>query len=656
VYTIQDLLNFFPRYHHDYSIIVSINQLDGEYLKTIRVGVNNFKNIKLKGRGRTMQKAKLTDHSGTIDVTWFNQPFLENTINKSEEFFVVGKLDSKSQSRQLLSPEIEPILDYKENIHTARITPVYSLTEGIKQKWLRQKIKWVLDYLEYITDLSDNLPDRIKDKFGLVEYKDALRNIHFPPDRESLTTAKNRLAFDEMLSIQLKVEKNKLIRQNQKSIEIDTKLAKKTVEKFINLLPFDLTQGQLSAISDILEDFDKPQPMRRLIQGDVGSGKTIIAIVSGIITALSGKDVAIMAPTAILANQLYNEFRKYVEKFKIETILMTTDTKNRAKTISKQDTINTKEATFPRDTGHIWVGTHALLYSNNIKHSSLGLVVIDEQHRFGVEQRNQLLRFPENTSENEAPNYLVMSATPIPRTIAQTIFGDMDRTIIEDKPKDRLEVKTFLTPENKRTDSYDWIKEKIEGGNQVFWVCPLIEDSEKIVAKSVKETYEQVKNHFSEYKIEYVVGTQKEKDKRDILSQFANKEFEILVSTSVIEVGIDIPNANVIIIEGSERFGLAQLHQLRGRVGRGVNQSYALLYLSDETNASKEAIERLKYFSRENDGFKVAEYDLHRRGPGEVYGIRQSGIPEFKIASIMDGELIEKTKKAAKMIIDSHDT
>lgn len=648
---IFDLLYYFPKYHHDFSKIVGSDQLNFDYPQTIKGSIKGFRNVKLKGRNKTMQKAWFEDENGRVELTWFNQPFIENTLAKSNTFLVAAKLDTKSLKPQCLSPEIEPFWEGNESLNIGRITPVYKLTEGIKQKWLRHKIKWICDYIDYIVDIEDEIFDTIGDKFKLIAIKQALKQIHFPGSNNELLDAKKRIGFDEMLSIQLRVEKNKIIRKRSFSNPIKYKFALSLLDKFKNILPFELTDGQLSTIEEIIEDFKQHYPMRRLVQGDVGSGKTLVAIFAAILIATRGENVIVMAPTSILAKQLFNEFEKYRESFDLKMELVTQDTQKRQNTTLKIELDSSNNQTNACKMGNILIGTHSLLYLEETKTTNLGLVIIDEQHRFGVEQRSQLLQGMNSSIANK-PNYLVMSATPIPRTIAQTLFGDMDRSIIRDKPKNRLAVKTFLTPEAKRMSSYKWISERIDEGNQIFWVCPLIEESEVLATKSVNETYKSVKTSFPNHKVEYLTGAHKEIDKMKIIQEFKDHKFDILVSTSLIEVGIDIPNANIIVIEGSERFGLAQLHQLRGRVGRSINQGYCLLYITNEEICSTDVLGRLKFFAKETDGFKVAEFDLKRRGPGEVYGTKQSGIPNLKIASIFDDKLIEDTKKAAQILLN----
>ncbi|MBD3363148.1 ATP-dependent DNA helicase RecG [Candidatus Dojkabacteria bacterium] len=637
IYTVQDLLYHFPNYHHDFSQIVNISNLEYEKIKTIKVCIEKFTTIRLKGKKvKSMQKAKVSDQSGEIEVIWFNQPFLKDVMKENQEVYLAAKLNPKANHLQISNPEYE-IPREKEATHLARITPVYSLTEGIKQKWLRSKIKWLIDKIEYINDLEETLPKKILEKFDLIKLKKAIRDIHFPKKQAGLKQSRKRLGFEELLEIQIKLEETRKIRKNKKGPKISTKHWQKA-EELIESLTFKLTKDQKKALDNIQEDTEKKIPMYRLLHGDVGTGKTLVAIITTYATVKAGHKTAVMAPTTVLANQLYKEFSKYLEPHNIDCKLFTS---NKKVDISQKSKKNLQ----------VIIGTHSLLHQDPKLYSDIGLIIIDEQHRFGVEQRANLVELTTKGKSNYQPHYLMMTATPIPRTMAITFFGDMDLTLIKEKPTNKEIVETFYVPQKKRDASYNWVEERIKEGNQVFWICPLIEESDKLQTKSVKQTHKELKKIYPELKIKLLHGQIKEEEKNKLLSDFNEQEFDILVSTSVIEVGIDIPNANLIVIEGAERFGLAQLHQLRGRVGRHSGKAYCLLFASDEKLISQDAKKRLKYFASENDGLKISEYDLERRGPGEVYGTRQSGIPDLKIAKLTDIDLIVDTKKAAKMIL-----
>lgn len=657
--TIEDLLYYFPRYHHDYSDIVSINELDYETIKTIKVTLGKVQNVRLKNkRVKNMQKVKAFDDDGEIDVVWFNQPFIPDILKEGDEVYFAAKLNEKSHKPQITNPEYE-VAKESESTHVGRITPIYPLTEGIKQKWLRTKIKWLIDKLEFVTDLDDKLNTSIREKYNLEDLRYSITNIHFPDSKDTLFKARNRLAFEEMLAIQLKLEK--LRKEHLKSkapiIHIDEKNS--ISKKFIETLPFKLTNDQTQSIEIIKDDIQKGIPMKRLLHGDVGSGKTLVAIAASLEVVNSGLDAVIMAPTTVLAKQLHTNFSEFLEPFNLKIDLYTSSTKNSTNKASKGrgDNLKLLEKTPKTDPtkGDVIIGTHSLLFLNEEFFSNMGILVIDEQHRFGVGQRNKISEEINKETKEEKPHYLMMTATPIPRTMAMTFFGDMDLTLISEKPKDRKPLKTFLVPERKRKDGYKWIEDQIKvDNNQVFWICPLIDESEKLQTKSVKQTYSELTQVYPDLKIELLHGQLKEEEKNKLLNDFKDKKFDILVSTSVIEVGIDIPNANYIVIEGAERFGLAQLHQLRGRVGRGDKQAYCFLFHSDGSTSNNESVERLKYFSSENDGLKIAEYDLERRGPGEVYGTKQSGIPNLRLAKLTDVELIKQTREAAKILLSNN--
>lgn len=441
-----------------------------------------------------------------------------------------------------------------------------------------------------------------------------------------------------MLQVQMKSLNRKRELEKFKSINIDIKILNKSIKEFILNVPFTLTNDQQSVIDEILRDLVRPSPMYRLLQGDVGSGKTVIAAAAAQATIDNGYNVIIMSPTTILANQTFKAFKKFMPATKIE--LITSTTQKIPCTTPKKDTKSLKQ----RKEATIYIGTHALLYQNERDTTNIGLVIIDEQHRFGVEQRQQLI----NIAGDIKPNYLVMTATPIPRTMMLALFGDMQTSILYSKPKGRKDVLTYLVPQEKKEDAFIWINNKIKEGEQVFWICPLIEDSDKSNLKSIEVVYKELSSNIK-YPVQILHGKIKEEIKNSILDDFKNQKFNVLLATTVVEVGIDIPNANIIVIESSEQFGLAQLHQLRGRVGRNKNQGYCFLFLNNEDNIKAKT--RLEFFTKEKDGLKISEFDLKNRGPGEVYGTIQSGIPNLKIANIYDIDLIQKTRSAATKIL-----
>ncbi len=629
IYVISDLLTFYPKNYHDFSKIYKIDELDDD-VKTFKATVVKFSNTRTRKRNFTIQKAVVKDNNSYIDIIWFNQPFLETSIKTGKTYLFSGKLDPKNYKPQIISPEFEQIK--KTQTHLGRISPIYHLTKGISNKWLRSRIHWLIDHIEYIEDLTETLDPRIIKKYDLLGIKNTVINIHFPTSKELLKKAKYRLAFEELLHIQIQLTKNKsflkqfktdIIKTNQK----DLKILKKQ-------FGYKLTDDQEQAIENIKIKLNSPKPTNILLSGDVGSGKTIVAIASALFTAKSGYQTAIIAPTTVLAEQHYKTFIKLLKPFNLKITLITNAT--------KKSEINGKN--------NIIIGTHAVLFKKRELFNNLNLVIIDEQHRFGVEQRQELRKTFSNIKTKKTINFLMMTATPIPRTLALTLFNDLDVIQIKQKPLQRKETKTFLVSEKKRQDALKWIKTQAKKGIQIFWVAPLIEESEKLDTKSVETLYKELKDKLTNLNIEFLHGKLTTKEKNKILEKFKNfkkNKIHILVSTSVIEVGIDIPNANIIVIEGAERFGLAQLHQLRGRVGRSDQKSWCLLFTSHPP--SKEQKERLTYFSKVTDGFKLSEFDLNLRGPGEVYGLKQSGIPLLQFAKLTDMNLIEKTKEAVNL-------
>lgn len=634
--TVRDLITYFPRNYFDSSQIHSISELSRQEKKTFKAVITDFKSTRTKKRNFTIQTAIASDGDDAVEIIWFNQPFLKNSIKLNKEYIFSGKLSPKSYRPQVQSPEFEEVKE--EQTHLGLITPIYPLTEGISVKWLRSRIKWILDNIDYITDLEEYLPDFIIDEYRLENIKPAVTQTHFPSELDAVKKARYRIAFDELLKIQVQIHKQRKENQGLKAEVI--KLDSRIIDNLIKDFGFELTEDQKNAIKEVAEDLSSQSPMNRLLSGDVGSGKTIVAIAAALLTAKAGFQTAILAPTTVLADQHYESFTKLLEPFGVRIKLVSSNTTK--KDISDADVI---------------IGTQAILFQKSDLFSKLALVVVDEQHRFGVEQREELVKAFTDKENMTSVHLLNMTATPIPRTLALTLFGDLEVSEIKQKPKMRKPTQSYLVPEKKREDAINWIEDKAKEGVQVFWITPLIEESDKLEVASVKKTYKTLKEKLKDLNIELLHGQIKPQDKQELLENFKNfdkKQIHILVSTSVIEVGIDIPNANIIVIEGAERFGLAQLHQLRGRVGRSSQDSWCFLFTSEEPEGDLKA--RLEYFAQENDGFKLAEYDLQRRGPGEVYGTRQSGIPELKVANIFDLDLVKTTKDAAIKLDDDNFT
>ena len=613
IYTIEDLLYHYPIKYTDSRNITEISNLSENDTHVINGIILSINTIYTKNR-MIFTKAIIEDNTGKAEIIWFNQKYLEQTIKNQSNIIIVGKCKLQKNGIYLFSsPQFEIIKNNTETVHFLKITPIYNQTKGISSKWLRSRIKNLL----LNTIIEDPLPQEIKEKYDLLDKKEALEKLHFPANFEDIKKAKKRLGFDEILYIQilsyLKREERK--KRDFYKIVID----QNKVDQFIKDLPFILTQSQIKCINEIYEDIKKDIPMNRLIEGDVGSGKTIIAIIIAYTMALENIQSAVMVPTLILSKQHYLNFSEYLNKYNIEIQQITNNTKS----------IN--------PSAHIFIGTHALLFKKGFL-ENVGLVIIDEQHRFGVTQRELLIQ------HGKSPHILTMSATPIPRTLALGIYGDLDISIINEKPKERIPIKTYIVPQEKREDAYNFIKERLNKKEKTFILCPLIEESDKIDIKNVENEYKLLKEDiFKEYNVGLIHGKMKNKD--TIMEDFRNNKYDILVTTQVIEVGIDIQSATIMVIENAERFGLAQLHQIRGRVGRSQKQSYCFLFTNDINN------ERLRFFTKNNDGMKLAEFDLKSRGPGEVYGSNQSGAPDLKMASLLDSQLIKLTRTASIDII-----
>lgn len=591
--TVKDLLYHVPSRYEDYSIISKISDLQEGETVTVQGKVLEIKN-QFTRRGFTLQKASIEDESGTVEALWFNQRFLPQAIHKGDLVSLSGKV----KNHHLESPDYE-VIRQSRTIHTGRLVPIYPETAGISSKWLRSRINSVLKQIT-ITDYLNDQP---------IDLNTAIAQIHFPDSLEIAQKAHDRLAFDELLISQLESKQRreewqkKTVGNKFKIVEIREKLG-----TFVKNLPFELTQAQKNTVNEIYQDLARDTPMNRLLQGDVGSGKTVVAALAMLATKLNSFQAILMAPTEILANQHFETFKKMGIKAGLAT--------GNSKLDLNSDIV---------------IGTHALL---NVAFKKLALVVFDEQHRFGVEQRAKL------TVKGINPHVLTMTATPIPRTVALTLYGDLDISILNEMPIGRLPVKTWVVPEHKRADAYKWIKKY-----QAFIVCPLIEESETLqTVKSAKKEFDHLqKDVFPDLKLGLIHGQLKSVEKDQVLEKFRQQKLDILVATPVVEVGIDVPTATVMVIEGADRFGLAQLHQLRGRVGRADRQSYCLLFGDN--------FERLKYLEDINDGLKLAETDLKMRGPGERFGLSQHGKWDLKIATFSNLELVEKSNALAQKVL-----
>lgn len=615
IFTVEDLLHHYPFRYDDYSIISPINQVQvGEEL-TIQGKVESIVNSYTKN-GKQIIKAVISDGTGKITTSWFNQAYLLTSFTKDELYRFSGKIAFFGREKTLVSPVFEKAI---QGIHTGRLVPVYPETYGVSSKWLRSRIAAALKIVG--DQLSETLPTNIVRELDLLGENQAIFQIHFPDNVNAIYLAKKRLAFDELLLLQLAGISR---RQQWQKLQLEAPLMvnRESVNAFISRLPYKLTVSQHKVIKEILAGLDNKTPMNRLLQGDVGSGKTVVAAIAALVTHDNHQQTLIMAPTEILARQHYQTFTELFLNTNVSISLIAQGHKD----------INLE--------ADIIIGTHALLYQT-FTDRKIGLIVIDEQHRFGVEQREIIAK------KGRAVNLLTMTATPIPRTIALAAFGDLDISTIDELPPGRQVAKAWLVPNAKRQDAYRWIKKRIiDDGDQVFIVCPYIDESENnVTVKAATKEFDRLRNTvFPDLKLALLHGRLKSVAKQNILQSFRAGEYHILVATPVVEVGIDIPNATIIIVETAENFGLAELHQLRGRVGRGTKPGYCLLF-TDST--SPEVVSRLKLLETLTQGNRLAEADLQLRGPGDIFGLRQHGYPKLKIADYSDLALIESAKKTA---------
>ncbi len=624
--TVEDLVKHIPFRYRDTRELLTIAQFKESEEGTFLAQIADTKNIFTRSR-RKLTTVRVANDEDTLTLTFFNQTYLTKVLKPGEWYIFDGKI-TRGKGKNIYNPKYEKYegdLDLQTNL--GKIYGTYHETKGITSKNIRKILSQIKDEIPIL--FNEPLPSEVLHDQKLAGIEFALRQIHFPDSKDDLERARERLAFDEMLKVALKIEKQTIERTKQKSrvIGIDKELH----EELLNSLPYPLTKDQGNAIEDILKDIRKKQPMNRLLNGDVGSGKTIVAASAILQCVKSGHSAILLAPTTVLARQHFDTLQETLRPFGIDTELC----------ISQEKTVSDAD-------NKLIVGTHAVLHQKELP-KDFNLLIVDEQHRFGVEQREQLLEIKEYT-----PHYLTMTATPIPRSLTEVVFGSTDISIIKEKPTRRIEIDTKYVPITKREACFEWIKDRIIESNykeQAFFIYPLIEENETDI-KSVKGEYEVLKkNHFKKIKTALLHGRMKDKEKSKILNDFKNKKYNVLVSTSVIEVGIDIPDATMIVIEDAERFGLAQLHQLRGRVGRSNLESYCFVIPSENIEEKEASLERLKYFSTHSSGFDVAEYDLEQRGPGEVYGINQSGIPSFKVANLGDIDLLSRCREVARKLL-----
>lgn len=624
--TVDDLINFLPRTYEDYSHTTNIANITPGKV-TIKARCEKIATRPVR-RGLRITTATLADETGKLQAVWFNQPYRETQLKAVDEFYFSGEFEFNYNRYQMTNPSAELVKDMP--VQTNRILPVYRSIKGLKIPLVR---KLLAELRPLISVLPETLPEDIVSSEKLISHSQAILNMHFPNSQEDAEKARERLGFEELFQLLLASQLNR--QANAKLTGWQIPFNQKIVSNFVKQLPFDLTSAQRIAAWDIIKDLEKLTPMNRLLQGDVGSGKTVVAGLVACQVAQAGFQTAIMAPTEILASQHAETLNKLLEPFGIQVGLLTGSVKGKVRQTLLDQIENGKV--------EVIVGTHALI-QETVKFYKLGFVVIDEQHRFGVEQRQQLLKKSEFM-----PHMLAMTATPIPRSLALTVYGELDVSVLNELPKGRKPIITKIWSPNSRAQLYEKVDAEITAGRQAYVICNLIEENPDNEIKSVQAEYKRLQNSiFKHRRIGLLHGKLKPADKDAVMKQFADKEIDILVSTTVVEVGVDVPNATIIIIEDADRFGLSQLHQLRGRVGRSDFQSYCYLV----TSTSQKPSQRLKAVESSNDGFYLAEVDLKLRGPGEIYGKAQHGPLNLQIASLADTKLINRAQKEAKLFVE----
>lgn len=626
IHTVGDLATYWPRRYDDYSNVTSTAELQPGPV-TVSGTIGNITSRYVR-RGMHITEAQAHDATGSVRLVWFNQPYRATSIKPGQQYFIAGNYELSNRRFGLLNPTLELAQEF--TVNTARIVPVYKETKGLTSRQIRAAVAEALTGVR----LKETLPDWLLDEADLLDYQNATQAMHFPENNDALAAAQRRIGFDEVFALSLASQYAKQELQLEKALPVS--FNKQLAQSFVGKLPFQLTDGQRATLWQIFQDIERDVPMNRLVEGDVGSGKTVVAAMAALMAVEQGYQVAFMAPTELLARQHANTVQKLManEGYGDRVGLLVGSLKPAQKTAAR--------AAIQDGRIQIIIGTHALI-QESVDMQKLALVIIDEQHRFGVEQRKKLM-----LKAGHMPHVLSMTATPIPRSLALTLYGELDISIIKDKPAGRQPVRTELVSPNSRAQLFKTLEAELQAGRQLFVVCPLITESEVLEADSAEATYEQLRTgELKKWRVGLLHGKLKAADKQAVMEQFINHQLDVLVATTVIEVGVDIPNASVMLIRSPERFGLAQLHQLRGRIGRGAHQSYCYALLGDSKAASK----RLRAFESSHDGFKLSELDLQLRGPGAIYGTMQHGALDLRVAQLSDTQLIAEAQTAAKQFI-----
>lgn len=627
IYTINDLIEYFPRDYDDRSNVCNIKDVNINEINTVK-GKVITKPETTRIKHLSITKIRIDDGTGFLEILWFNQPYLKNSIKYKSNYIFTGKVVEKYGRIQMEAPDYE-IIDEKELLSNGRIVPIYASTYKFPQKLFREVINQTLNNVK--EQIEEFLPNEILKQNNLCSRKFAIENIHFPEDNNSFFMARYRLVFEELFLLQIKLLQIKGILEHKKCNIIIKDI---NINPILNILPFNLTDAQNSVLKDIINDLNQNKAMNRLIQGDVGSGKTVIAQILAYITVTNGYQAAIMAPTDVLASQHFESFKKIFDKLNIKCVFLSGNQKAKEKR-ENYALIQSGEA-------KIIIGTHAII-QDKVIFKNLGTVIIDEQHRFGVKQREILSKKGQN------PHTLVMTATPIPRTLALILYSDLDISIIDKLPPGRQKIDTIYVNSTYYPRIYNFIKKNADEKKQSYIICPMIEENEKTELKAVLSYTEKLKNEiFTNYSVECIHGKMKNTEKQNIMDKFYKGEIDILISTTVIEVGINVPNATIMIIENAERFGISQLHQLRGRVGRGSEKSYCVLVSDSKNNQSKQRLQTMVKYS---DGFILSEKDLELRGTGDFFGTKQHGVPDMKIANLYkDIQILKQVQKVSMQL------